>query len=210
MLNQPIVTYVLLGLTILTSIPAMSDLSMKGKLLFFPYGMKREGEWHRFITHGFVHADWMHLIINMYVLYIFGGSVEMAFTSLYGKLGPLLFLLMYIMAIPIAATFSFFKHQNDYAYRSLGASGAVSAVVFAYILLAPLNNLYFLFLPFIPIPAVVMGVGYLVYSQYMSKRGGDNVEHNAHFYGALFGFIFPILFEPLLLTNFIDQILSYF
>lgn len=209
MLEQPIVTYTIIALTVLTSIPAMNDGGLKQKLLFYPYEVKRDGEWYRFFTSGFVHADWMHLFFNMFVFYSFGMFVEFGFMHFWGPgLGRILYLLMYITAIPVAETYSYIKHQNNPTYRSLGASGAVSAVLFASILIEPLNEIYFIFLPFIGIPAVIMGVAYLAYSHYMGKKGIDNIGHDAHFYGAIFGFVFPILFKPELITRFIAQIMN--
>lgn len=211
MADQPIITYVLIGATLLTSIPAMNNFTMKRKLLFHPYAIKRYGEWYRFISSGFVHSDWGHLLINMFVFFSFGTYVEFSFNQIFGQaLGPIMYLLLYMLAIPVAETYSFFKHKDNISYMSLGASGAVSAVLYASILLSPFTGLRFIFLPFFDIPAIVFGILYLLYSQYMSRKNIDNIGHDAHFYGAIFGFLFPIALRPQLFLNFIDQIKAFF
>lgn len=211
MVEQPIVTYVIIAATALTSIPAMNNFTMKRKLLFHPYAIKRYGEWYRFISSGFVHADWGHLLVNMFVLFSFGAVVEYEFSGIFGQaLGPIMYLLLYMLAIPVAETYSFFKHKDNISYMSLGASGAVSAVLYASILMHPFSGIRFIFLPFFDIPAIVFGILYLAYSHYMSKKNIDNIGHDAHFYGAVFGFLFPICLRPQLFINFIEQVKAFF
>ncbi len=165
--------------------------------------------WHkkqyaRLLSHALVHNGWLHLIINMYVLWIFGQFIENAFTQLFSA-GKFLYILMYILAVPFSAFPALLKNKNNHYYNAVGASGAVSAVVFTTILLAPKTSLFLMFIP-IPIPAYIFGALYLVYSYFMSRRGKDNIAHDAHFAGSVFGFTFPLIFEPQLFMNFIHQI----
>ncbi len=165
--------------------------------------------WHkkqyaRIFSHALVHSSWLHLIINMYVLWIFGRFVENAFSQLFAS-GKFLYILMYVLAVPFSTLPALLKNKNNHYYNSVGASGAVSAIVFTTILLAPETSLFLMFIP-IPVPAYIFGVLYLIYSYFMSKRGKDNIAHDAHFAGSVFGFTFPIILNPSLFMNFIHQI----
>lgn len=205
----PIVTYGLLVLTGLVSYQAFNNPAMKQRLLFHPASISQRGEWYRFLTHGFIHANWSHLLINMFVLWQFGEVIEFFFSSyLFGKaLGPVMYLLLYLSAIIVASIPDYFQHKDDFYYGALGASGATSALVFAYILLNPWG--WFLFPP---MPAIIFGAAYLWYSSYMSKRGADNIAHNAHFWGAVYGLVFMVTsamaFQPSLLGKFLQALLS--
>jgi membrane associated rhomboid family serine protease len=198
-------TIVLVIMTGLISFQAFNNPAMREKLLFRPYFVKENGEWYRFVTHGFVHADWTHLLVNMFVLWQFGKVIESVFTSLiFGQtLGKIAFLALYLSAIIVAAVPSFIRHANAPYYGSLGASGATSALVFGYILFAPWN--WFLFPP---LPAIILGVVYLWYSSYMSKRGADNIAHDAHFWGAVYGLAFVLVSIVALNPTLLDYILS--
>lgn len=175
------------------------------KLIFNPYVINIRKQWYRFITHGFIHADYTHLAVNMWVLYIFGRNVEYAYNINYYPMGTVAFVLMYLSAIAIASISTFYKFKNDPGYNSLGASGATSAVIYASIMFNPLGGIGLIFIP-IYIPAVLFGILYLVYSSYMSRRGGGNINHDAHFYGAVFGFVYTLLLKPSLGSEFINQI----
>jgi len=175
------------------------------KLIFNPYVINGRKEWYRFVTHGFIHADYTHLAVNMWVLFIFGKNVEAVYSIYLNAMGTIAFILMYISAIVIASLSTFLKFKDNPTYNSLGASGATSAVIYASILLNPLGGIGMLFIP-IYIPAVLFGVLYLVYSSYMGKRGGDYINHDAHFYGAVFGFVFTLMLRPQWGLDFIDQI----
>jgi membrane associated rhomboid family serine protease len=201
-------TLILVILTAIISIQAFSNEDMQRKLLFHPLSIAEFGQWYRFFSHGLVHAGWDHLLINMFVLYQFGQIVEGAFLSIFGILtGKIVFIIFYFLAIAIASVPSYFKHRNNSWYAALGASGATSALVFCYIFFEPWG--WFLFPP---LPAILFGVVYLWYSSYMGKRGYDNIGHDAHFYGAVFGIGFMILsgliFRPGLLLYFVQKILS--
>jgi len=160
---------------------------------------------YRFISHALIHGDWMHLLVNMFVLLSFGQAVESYFTIFFGIKGKYLFALLYLGGIALSSTPSFGRYKSDPYYRAVGASGAVSAVVFASILIQPLSPIRFVFLP-VDIPAFIFGGMYLAYSAYMSKKGADNIGHDAHFWGAVFGMVFTAILKPTLLMGFINQI----
>lgn len=174
------------------------------KYQFNAYQINHRKEYIRLISHGFFHADWMHLLINVFVLYSFGGNVIYYFSRTLPGNPNVLFLIFFLTAIVASSIYSLIKEKDNYNYNAIGASGAVSAVVFASILYHPYGTIY---LYFIPIPGIVLGVGYLVYSKVMSKRNADNIGHDAHFWGAVYGFLFPILFRPNLLSRFIQEVL---
>jgi len=190
------------------SILAFSNQQIMDKLLFSPYKTVHNKEWHRLLTHGFVHADYMHLFINMFVLMSFGAAVEDIFGSLRSNgiinSATLNFCLLYFGGIVIASLTTLKKYKDNSYYQSVGASGAVSAVVFTYIFFDPLSKLLFMFI--IPIPAIVFGILYLAYSHYMSKKEGDFINHDAHFVGSVFGFIYPLLIDPKLFLIFLNKL----
>lgn len=201
-------TLIIVAITCLTSYQAFTNIAMRQKLIFHPYTVKQNGEWYRFISHGFIHADWMHLGINMFVLYQFGNIIETYFASMFGGLqGKLFFLLLYFGAVIAGAVPSYFKHQNNSYYSALGASGGTSGIVFAFILFDPWQ-----WFAFPPLPALIFGIGYLFYSSYMGKQGRDNIGHDAHFWGAVFGFVLTIsltaLLRPDVLEIFIGRLLE--
>lgn len=194
--------------TVGISMLAFSNQQLMDKLLFSPYKTIHSKEWHRLLTHGFVHADYVHLFINMFVLYSFGSAVESIFKSLQysGVIQSWLlnFCVLYFGGIIIASLTTLKKHKDNFYYHSVGASGAVSAIVFTYIFFDPLQRLLFMFI--IPIPAIVFGILYLAYSHYMSKKEGDYINHDAHFVGSVFGFIYPLLINPKLITIFLGKL----
>jgi membrane associated rhomboid family serine protease len=144
----------------------------------------------------------------MLTLFFFGTYVEDAFTVIFGKIGLFYFIFMYVSAMFISSIYTLAKHKDNYSYNAVGASGAVSAVLFSFILLNPLDKIYFFFIP-IGIPAIVFGVAYLLYSAYMSKQNMDNIGHDAHFYGAVFGFLFPLALDYNLIYNFIGKLFNF-
>ena len=199
---------ILVIMTGIISFQAFNNMSMKAKLMFRPASVKEFGEWYRFLTHGFVHADFTHLFINLFVLYQFGEYIELSFISLFGGLlGRLFFLLVYLGAVIAGALPSYIKHQDNGYYSALGASGGTSGIVFAYILFNPWA--WFLFPP---LPALLFGVGYLWYSSYMAKRGGDIIGHDAHLWGAVWGLVLTLvlffLFRPEVLSIIIERLLA--
>jgi membrane associated rhomboid family serine protease len=201
-------TYILIAFTALISIPAFNNHDWFLKLQFNAYQVVHRRQCYRLLTHGFLHANWMHLIVNMMVLFFFGPHVESYFKQI---LNPgmvqwhhLLYLLFYFSAIVVASLTSLFRHKDDPWYNAVGASGAVSAVLFTFIFFNPWELLYFYGI--IPVPGIIMGVLYLIYSHYMSRRDSDNVNHDAHISGAVFGFIFPLFINYKLIWYFIDRL----
>lgn len=183
-------TYIIIIiLTCLISITAFTNHKHIDQLVMWPALVKQKGQYYRFITSGLIHADWMHLGFNMLTLYFFGGIVESAFNQLFGR-G--VFLLFYVLALIVSDLPTYFKYQNNYMYRSLGASGAISGVIFASILISPASKIGLFIIP-IGIPAYIFGPLYLLYCMYMSKRGADGINHSAHFWGALFGILFTLV-----------------
>lgn len=201
-------TTVIIVITAITSISAFNNRERLQGMLFSPYVIKRNGEYHRFFTSGLVHGSWIHLLFNMFVLYSFGIATESYFEQIFGAAGKWLFLVLYILGIILSEVYSYFQHQDNPHYASLGASGAVSAVVFASILINPWMGIVFIFFPFFPIPGFVIGILYLLYSAYMAKNSNDNIGHYAHFFGAIFGFVFPLLFKPKLIIDFFNDIIN--
>jgi len=203
-------TYIIIAITCLVSIPAFGNRGMFSRLLFNPSIIRSDKEWYRFLTHALLHADFIHLAMNMYVMYMFGSMVERFFISAFGELGgEVRFFLLYFISIFASVLPSYEKHKNDYHYNAVGASGAVSAVVFAAILLNPWMSLSLMFIP-LPIPAPVFGILYLVYCWYMAKRGGDNIAHDVHYWGSLFGVVFTLVVLPQTFFNVIDAVQHIF
>ena len=199
-------TYIFIIVTVIVTLLAMSNAELFQKLSFSPWLIYQKKQNWRFITHGLIHAGWAHLAINMLVLYSFGRHVEEAYRNLFGSgKGQLLYLLLYVGGILFSTLYDFGRYKTNPYYLSVGASGAVSAVLFASILIAPTSKLFVFPIPF-PIPAYIFGGIYLVYSIYMNKKGQDNIGHIAHFMGALFGLIYTITLKPSLLTHFFNQI----
>lgn len=199
------ITYLLIGITVTTSLLAFSYRQLLSAFIFNPYVIDARKQYYRFITAGFIHADLMHLFFNMYALYLFGGIVESAFTIIFPGMGRILYLLLYFSALVMSSTFSFYKYRNNPRYNALGASGAVSAVLFASIILYPAQQLMIFPIPFF-IPSYILGPLYLLYSWYMGRKQLDNVGHDAHFFGALWGMLFVVLLWHDALNNFIRQI----
>jgi len=166
-------------------------------------------EYFRLVTSGFVHGDWWHLLINMFVLWNFGEIVERHFQMYFGTIqGGILFVLVYLLVIVCASIPSFFAKKDMESYTAIGASGGVSGIVFIFILLYPWHMLYLYGI--VPIPGIVGGVLYLAYSSYASKNVQDRIDHQAHFYGALFGVIFMIVLRPSLALEFVRKLVSDF
>ena len=200
-MQDSLVTFILIGITVLVSYSSFQNSDLMNKLIFYPVEIKNKKEYWRFITHGFIHADFQHLLFNMITLFFFGRYTESAFHEIFGN--PFIYPLFYIIALIVSSIPSYKKHENDVYYRSLGASGAVSAVLYATVVFEPWNSIY---IYFIKVPAIIYAVLYLVYSNYMSRKQVDNIGHDAHFYGAIFGFVFPFVFKPYLISYFLEQL----
>jgi membrane associated rhomboid family serine protease len=173
----------------------------------WPYRVARENQYIRFITSGFLHADWMHLIFNMFTLFFFGRNLELYF-SFYGLGGTVSYLALYFVGLIVSDIPSYIKHKNDYNYRSLGASGAVSAVIFATIIFSPWSSIYIY--GALKISATLYAVLYILYCVYMGKKNSDNVNHDAHLWGSLFGLAFTLaligILKPELFTAIIEEL----
>jgi membrane associated rhomboid family serine protease len=192
---------IIIIITCLISIMSFNRPGEIDKLSMWPYMVKEHKQYYRFITAGVVHADYMHLGFNMLTMWFFGKYIETIFQQLFG--GKIYFLVFYILALIVSDIPSYVRHRNNYSYRSIGASGAVSAVVFAFILFQPWAKIVVFV---IPMPAILYGALFLGYSVYMSRRGGDGINHDAHFWGAVFGIVFPLCIRPELAGYFIQQI----
>ena len=195
-------TLVIVALTVLVSWRAFNDQRLLDRLILWPPAISRHKQYERLLTHGFIHADWMHLLFNMITLWSFGTLVERVFSE---WITPAGFVLFYLSAIVVAILPTYLKHRNDAQYRSLGASGGVSAVLFAFILFDPWSTLIILPIP-VPIPAILFAVLYVGYSIWMDRRGRDNVNHSAHLWGAAYGVLFTLVLEPKVLSHFIGQL----
>lgn len=187
----PVVTVIII-VTVLLSIRAFNNSEIKYKWVFYPYKLKREKEWYRTLTHMFIHADYVHLFFNMFVLFSFGQLMETEFVGSYGKLGHVHFILLYLLGGFAAGIWPFARNADNPNYMSLGASGAVSAVLFASILWYPQGGIYIMFIP-VEIPAWLFGILYLFFEYYMSKRGNSGIAHDAHFGGAIFGLLYVLI-----------------
>ena len=195
------VTILLVIATVAVSWLAFNNPRLLERLLLWPPAIERRHQYDRLLTHGFVHADWQHLLFNMITLYFFGRAVEGLFAS---YIGPVGFVLFYLSAILVAILPTYLRHRHDPHYRSLGASGAVSAVLFAYILIAPWSLIFVFFLP---VPAIVYAVLYIGYSIWMDRQGTDNVNHSAHLWGAGYGVLFTLMMEPRAAGAFVERLL---
>lgn len=193
--------------TCIVSFSAFRSPKILNDLIMSPYLVKENKQWYRFVTSGFLHADLMHLLFNMFVLYMFGQQiVEPGCEQLSGRW---MFPVLYFGGMIAADVTSYFKHKDNPEYRSLGASGAVSAVVFAGILFYPTMKMGFFIIPPI-IPAYIFGPLYLLYCVYAAKQNTDNINHDAHFWGAVFGLVFPIVLHPFLFKRMIALITDSF
>jgi membrane associated rhomboid family serine protease len=192
---------------IITSLKALKDQSIFNKLLFNAYRIKHFKEWYRFFSHGLVHADYMHLGFNMYVLWIFGDIVMTFFSIYFGALANLAFLGLFIPALIISSMGSYFKHKDNPHYNAVGASGAVSAIVFASIILYPEGRMGLLFIP-VMIPSWLFGLLYLGFTAYMDKKQMDNIGHNAHFWGSIYGIVYILILKPETFIHFFRVIIG--
>lgn len=197
------ITLTIIIVTCIVTLTGFRNGKVVDDLIFWPPAINKKHQYYRFITCGLIHADYMHLIFNMLTLYFFGTVMEAHYQ---GELGlqKWYYLALYIGALIVSNIPTYIKHRNDYNYRSLGASGAVSAVLFAFILLRPWQSIIVLVFP---VPAIIYGGLFLFYSAYMSRRGGDHVNHDAHFYGALFGILFTIAVRPDVVNIFMNELM---
>ena len=203
------VTYTLIAINCIVSIIGFQDKNFFEKYLYRPYNIhNNRNEWYRVFTSAFLHANIPHLFFNMYVLYSFGGMLEAGiFPEVFGVKAEFYYVLLYIGAIMVSALPAFEKYKHTYSYAAVGASGAISAIVFSYILILPTSQMGLIFIPFLHFQAWMFGGLYLLYSWYMAKHGHDFIGHDAHLWGALFGVAFTIAIHPAFFMDFIHQII---
>ena len=195
-------TWILVGLTVAVSWLAFERPKLLDRLTLWPPAIDRKHEYDRLVTYGFVHADWMHLLFNMITLYFFGPLAERFYAAV---AGPLVYPAFYLSALVASILPTYLRHRHDAHYRSLGASGAVAAVLFTYVMLNPWGMIGVFF---IPVPAIVFGVLYLGYSVWADRQGHGNINHSAHFWGAAYGIAFAVLAEPRLPAVFVDSLMA--
>ena len=208
------ITIIIIIITCIISFMAFSNSELMDKLIFYPPAIAEQKQWYRFFSNGLIHADFGHLAFNMLSLYFFGDLVNGAFTQIFGNSGTLLYLIMYVSALAVCLVPTYMSNKSNYYYKSLGASGAISAVIFAGIFLYPEAPLSFFLLP-IQIPGFIFGPLYLIITAYFAKRGGTHINHSAHLWGALYGIVFLTVlsfalrtgFNPI--SHFIESIQNY-
>ena len=200
------VTIIIIAVTVLVSLMCFSGRPDVNSLMFNAYRVWHRREWWRMLTSGLVHGGWGHLLFNMLTLYFFGTVVEQYFSAAFGgTAGIVLYVVLYVSAIAVASLWDLFKNRDNPNYNALGASGAVSAVLFASILFEPKMGIYIYLIP-IPVPGYIFAPLYLVYCWYMARRGTDNIGHTAHFWGAVYGLAFPLICRPDLFRHFLSQL----
>lgn len=202
------ISIILIAISVIASLYAWKHPDIYNKWMMNPYAVIHKHQYFRLITSGFIHNGYVHLLFNMITLYFFGDVIEQVFRYYYGGKGIFYFLLLYFLGMLVADIPSLIKYKDIPNYNSLGASGAVSAVLFASILFNPTAKVC-IFLPLLCIPGFIFGILFLIYSYYQGRKMSDNINHDAHFYGAVFGIIFGIAIEPGVVVSFFDQILNY-
>ncbi len=200
-------TYWIIGITVLTSWAGFDKPDLIRRFSMNPYAILKRQEYYRFVTSGFIHVDFSHLLWNMFSLYFFGRVVEVYFGFVFGDASPVYFVLFYILAVVVSDVPNYFKYKDHPSYHSLGASGGVAAVIFASILFQPLEEIciYIVFC----LPGVILGIAYLAWSYYKGRHGNDHINHTAHLYGALFGLLFCAIMAPRIIPHFLDQLKTY-
>ena len=199
------ITVIIIAITCIISILCFNGTLNGNKLIFNAYQVWHRKEWYRMLTSGIIHSGWGHLFFNMLTLYFFGRVVEQCFSAAFGGvLGAVLYVVLYVSALAISSLGDLVKYRDNWNYNALGASGAVSAVLFASILFAPKMGIYIYLIP-IPVPGYIFAPLYLLYCWYMAKRNMDNIGHTAHFWGAVYGLLFPIICKPDVLSFCLSQ-----
>jgi len=193
-------TLIIIAITCAISLVALNNPKMIEALILWPPAVVRNNEYYRLVSYGLVHADFQHLLFNMITLFFFGRVMEQFYNAEMGEFG---FAIFYLLGLVASILPTYLKHRNDAQYRSLGASGAVSAVLFAFILFQPWALIYVFFLP---VPAIVYAVLYVAYTFYSERQGGDNINHSAHLWGAAYGIVFTLVMEPRVFGVFLDAL----
>lgn len=195
-----LMTLLLIAVTCIVSLIAFSNARAMDALILWPPAIKRRHEYWRLLSYGLVHADGQHLLFNMITLFFFGRAMEGFYAQYLGAFG---FAWFYLGGLLVSILPSWWTHRNDSNYRSLGASGAVSAVLFAFILFRPWAMIFVFFLP---VPAILYAVAYVAYSIYSEHRGMSPINHSAHMWGAAYGILFTVFMEPRVVVFFVEQL----
>jgi membrane associated rhomboid family serine protease len=197
-------TVFLILLTVIISFPAFTNPRLQARLMMTPYRIARNHEYYRFLSSGFIHRDHMHLLLNMFSFYFLGSAVEEVFTIISGGIGKVYFVLLYLSAIVVSDLPTYFRQKNNPQYNSLGASGGVAAVIFAFIILQPMQYICVYFA--LCMPGFILGSVYIAYSYFQGRRSRDNINHDAHLYGSLYGLVFCMAIYPASIPRFYHQV----
>lgn len=203
------VTLILVIITCIVSVVCFSNRTLFDQLKHYPIVEHSNGQYYRWLTSGFVHGDFLHLFINMFVLHEFGKTIEGYLTHHFGySVGSILFVVIYLLIIIMGDIPTYYKHKDNPYFASVGASGGVSGIIFIFILLSPWSMLGLYMV--IPVPAIIFGVLYLWYSTWASKNQNSNIDHEAHFYGAIAGILLAIVTRPVILPEFFNKLIHQF
>ena len=194
------ITLIIIAITCAVSFFAFNDQKLMGRLILWPPAVERQKEYYRLISYGLVHADGQHLLFNMLTLFFFGQNMERIYSQYLGLFG---FAIFYVGGLVVSILPTYLKNRNNPNYRSLGASGAVSAVLFAFILIHPWAKIIVFV---VPMPAILYAISYTVYSVYMDRSGRGNINHSAHLWGAAYGIVFTIIMEPRVISIFLNEL----
>ncbi len=202
------ITVVLIIITAICSYLGINNAAFMDRCMFVPYKIKRQNQWDRFITSGFIHKDYIHLLFNMFTFYFFGGVVEQLLIYRFGLIpGGLIYVIFYILGIIISDIPTYLKNKDNSYYRALGASGGTAATVFASIIILPLSDICLFGI--VCLPGFALGILFLIYSAVQARKDSDGINHDAHFYGAVFGIAVILIIFPQSGANFIQEIISY-
>ena len=197
----------IIGITVLISWFAFSKPELIQRFSMQPWQIERNREFYRFVTSGFLHANFTHLLLNMFSFYFFGPVVEQYFAFIFGNASPYWFIGFYLMAIVVSDIPTFFKQRHQPSYSSIGASGGVAAIIFASIIFQPLEKICLYGI--LCFPGFILGTVYLIYSYYKGRNSNDHINHEAHLYGALFGLFFCIVAYPASFVHFINELMHW-
>lgn len=181
---------------------------MLSRLIFNPYTVSQQNQYYRFLTSGFVHGSWGHLLFNLLTFYFFGKNVEYIYVAKFGTIGgTVIFVLLFLLGIIISEIPTYLKYRNFPGYNSLGASGGVSTILFISILYFPIEKICLYGI--LCLPGFILGILYLIYSAYADKQNADSINHSAHFTGAAFGIIIAVMIEPKSIMHFVEQVMEF-
>ena len=197
LLLAPVASFIFV-ITIITTLITFSNEALYSKMMLHPYSVSKGKYLYTLLTSGLIHKDWMHLLFNMLSFYFFAFQLE-------ATIGHWQFGLLYVLSLVLSDLPSVIKHKDDFWYHSLGASGAISAVIFSFIMFSPMSMMMIMPIP-IPIPAIIFGILYLVYCTYASKYSQDAINHDAHLFGALSGIAITIILYPKVVPFFIHEV----